>query len=121
MSSRNQEYITRPSWDIRKWLIALVVLTSSCTPTIYFLGDTHQRTARIDLFYDEKDVKEEYQTIGMMTHDKFINYDVEIIKKSMIEKAKEKGGDGIIFTDTNVMSQVGGTGPRLSISKSNKI
>ena len=34
-----------------------------------------------------------------MTNDQFAGYDAEILKKSMIEKAKKVGADAIIFSD----------------------
>ncbi|WP_162055172.1 hypothetical protein [Pontibacter pamirensis] len=37
-----------------------------------------------------------------MTNDKVVDYDVEVVKAKMIEKAKQAGGDGIIFTDVGL-------------------
>lgn len=56
----------------------------------------------MEVYYDEKDVKREYKVIGKMTNDKMLDYDVEAVKAKMIEKAKQAGGDGIIFTDIGV-------------------
>ncbi|NNE28471.1 MAG: hypothetical protein HKN16_02470 [Saprospiraceae bacterium] len=98
----------------------LVILSlaffSSCSPTIHFLGDTYPATTDIDVFYDAKDVEKQYKTIGKMTHDKFLDYEVEAIKESMIKKAKEKGGDGIIFTQNTSTRVDDEMGDRLSIT-----
>ncbi|MEJ7681446.1 MAG: hypothetical protein WKG06_27065 [Segetibacter sp.] len=37
-----------------------------------------------------------------MTNDKIFEYDTEVIRKKMIEKAKQVGADGIIFSDLSV-------------------
>jgi|GEM_PF-1410058 len=77
----------------------LVAIFTSCTPSIQYLGDSYKSTNQIDVFYDEKDVQKEYKTIGKMTHGNMFDYEVETIKNKMIEIAKKKGGDGIIFLD----------------------
>ena len=82
--------------------IVLCVVLHSCGPTIHYLGDNYEPNSEIEVFYDEKDVKKEYRAIGKMTNDKMVDYDVDLVKAKMIEKAKEVGGDGIIFTDIGV-------------------
>jgi len=46
----------------------LVVLSficlMSCAPTIHYLGDTYSIKNDVDVFYDEKDVENQYKTIG---------------------------------------------------------
>jgi len=79
------------------FFFSISFLISSCSPTINFLGDSFPPTTDIDVFYDEIDVKLEYKTIGQMNHNSTSMIDVDEIKRSMIAKAKEKGGDGIIF------------------------
>lgn len=37
--------------------------------------------------------------MGRMTNDQFIERDLELVKKKMIEKAKSVGADAIIFYD----------------------
>lgn len=78
-------------------LFCLVLL--SCGPTIHYLGDSYQSSASVEVYYDVKEIKKEHKVIGRMTNDKFIEHDIELIKKKMIEKAKLVGADAIIFYD----------------------
>ncbi len=75
-----------------------------CGPAIHYLGDTHAPTATVDLFYDAKEVKQEFTVIGRMTNDQYIDYGVEVVKEEMIKKAKQVGANGIIFSDISVNS-----------------
>ncbi len=82
------------------YLLGLVFALSSCSPKTYFLGDSYPATSAIDVFYDEKDVGKDYNTIGHITHAHCALAHVDKIKNAMIENAKEQGGNGIIFTNT---------------------
>jgi uncharacterized protein YbjQ (UPF0145 family) len=63
------------------------------------LGDSYQSSDSVEIYYDEKEVKKEYKVMGRMTNDKFMEYDIDLIKRKMIEKAKLVGADAIIFYD----------------------
>lgn len=107
-------------WNAKKyqgffWMI-LIFFFASCSPTVHYLGDNYAATDTLDIFYDEKDVEKAYTTIGKMTHDKIFNYEVENVKNAMIKKAKQKGGNGIIFMQTDVTREGDFEGDRLSIS-----
>ena len=78
-------------------MVCITVL--ACGPSIHYLGDSHQPTLEVDVFYDPDDIGVPYTTIGRMTHDKFINYDANAIKQAMLKTAREKGADGILFLD----------------------
>jgi len=85
-------------------LFFLVLL--SCTghpfksvPVIHYLGDSYPPSAAIEIYYDVKEVKKEYKVMGRMTNDKYMEYDVDLIKRKMMEKAKLVGADAVIFYD----------------------
>jgi hypothetical protein len=88
--------------------VALLLLSNmliSCAltkPDIHYLGDTFSPTDTILVYYNEKDVKQPYRVMGKMTNDMLINYKVEKVKSAMIEKAKQVGADGILFSDVSV-------------------
>lgn len=107
---------TIPAWGARIVFILVMFACHACGPSIYFLGDAREPTTEIDIYYDAKDVKKEYRTIGNLTHDKFIDYDINLLKELMIGKAKEKGGDGIIFMDVIVTRENTEDGDRPSIT-----
>lgn len=93
----------------------LFLLLMSCGPSIYYLGDTYPTTEQVDVFYDEKDIPRAYTTIGQMTHDKIVNYAPELIREEMIQDAKKRGADGIIFTDVVMERENEMDGDRLSV------
>jgi hypothetical protein len=80
--------------------LALGALTSflllSCSPHIYYFGDAYPASSSVEVYYDAAQVKKQYKTIGRMTKDLIQS---EYDKKHMIELAKKKGADGIIFSD----------------------
>lgn len=75
---------------------------SSCGPTIHYLGESYDSSQSVEVYYEAKQIKKEYKVIGRMTNDKIFEYDTEVIRKKMIEKAKQVGADGIIFSDLSV-------------------
>ena len=85
-------------------LISVVLLSTifffSCSPFIYYIGDSYASSSQIEVFYDAKEIKKEYKVIGRMVMP--ITSDTEREKKIMIAEAKKKGADGIIFNDLTV-------------------
>lgn len=89
--------------------VILGIAVSSCVfagmlsnpTTIYYVGDTYTVSSDFEVYYDENDVQKPYKVIGRMTNDLYA-YDADDLKNRMIEKAKQVGGDGIIFTDITV-------------------
>lgn len=63
------------------------------------MGDRFPVTQEIDIYYDEKDIEQEYRVIGLARNE---GDDLEIdnldaIRTEMIKKAKEVGADAILF------------------------
>lgn len=82
------------------WIASmLVMLMSSCGPSIYYLGEDFDRSRVIQVFYDESSIEQPYTVIGRLAHDKKREYDADRIKKKMIREAKKVGADGLVFTD----------------------
>ena len=96
-------------------LFTLLISFSACGPTIHYLGDTYTSKENLDVFYDINDVTNNYVVIGQMTHDKFIDYDLDIIKKEMVSKAKMNGADAIVFQDFSVERENEVDGDRFSV------
>jgi len=94
---------------------SIIFLLSSCSPTIHYLGESYPETEKIDIFYDENDVNQPFKVIGKIAHDKIVNYELERIKTHMIEKAKARGADGIIFDSFSVDRKNGDEGDRFSV------
>jgi hypothetical protein len=81
-------------------VLLLAILFVSCSPAIYYLGDSYASSSQVEVFYDAKEVKKEYKVIGRMVMP--ITFDSQREKKQMISEAKKKGADGIIFNELTV-------------------
>jgi len=82
--------------------LSLILLLSviSCSPRFKYLGDTYDaNNNKVDVYYDIGDVNKDFSVMGILTADtqQTINKSTENVKKLMIEKAAEKGADGIVF------------------------
>jgi len=80
-------------------IAALLVILSSCSPTINYLGNNYEPSTHVEIFFNENDIEKEYKTMGVMKNegDSFENNDLESIKEEMLKKAREVGADAIIF------------------------
>ncbi|MEM6800029.1 MAG: hypothetical protein AAF696_01430 [Bacteroidota bacterium] len=96
--------------DIKKQSSLLLILTfclslSSCVglrlgaPDISYLGNSYPEVTDLEVFYDEADVKYEFETMGQLVHDKILGYTAEQIKTEMISTGKKNGADAIVFYD----------------------
>ena len=80
-------------------LIAGSLLITSCT-TVGYLGDQHEPTAKVDVYYDVKDVKQDYKVIGHLSDSYNNSRKPEHTKNKFVEKAKAIGADGLIILQT---------------------
>ncbi len=80
-------------------LLSIAILISACSPTMNYLGDTFPPTNDIDIFYDQGDIKKDYRVIGQLSGDNINNAinSLEKVKSGMIEEAKMRGANGILF------------------------
>jgi hypothetical protein len=77
--------------------IACSFFLVSCA-SVNYLGDTYPATAKADVYYDAKDVKQDYKVIGHLSMAYSSNSDE--IKSSLSAKAQSLGADGIIILQT---------------------
>jgi hypothetical protein len=77
----------------------LSCLLLSCSPVIHYFGDDYPASSSVEVYYKAAEVKKPYKTIGHMTKEVIRS---ESDKKYMIEMAKKKGADGIIFSDLSL-------------------
>ena len=80
-------------------LLSILFLMCACSPTLNYLGDSFPPTNKIDVYYDEGDIKNDFRVIGQLTGDNSNNtfIDLEEVKNGMIEEAKMRGANGIWF------------------------
>lgn len=80
--------------------LALLLFISACAPKVNFIGNQHAPTQAVDLYFDVRDIEKEYKVMGFMQNEgrEFAN-DPEKIKAALIEEAKRRGADAILFGD----------------------
>ncbi|WP_157608443.1 hypothetical protein [Roseivirga seohaensis] len=83
-----------------KLSVVLIIFISACSPKINYIGNQFNPTSEVELFFDSKDIKREYTVMGFMQNEgrEFAN-DPEDIKVALIEEAKKRGADAILFGD----------------------
>ena len=64
---------------------------------VNYLGDAYPATNKVDVYYDAKDIKQEYKVIGHLT---MTNDVQENVKKALVDKSKAMGADGVIILQT---------------------
>ncbi|MYB95817.1 hypothetical protein F4054_14950 [Candidatus Poribacteria bacterium] len=78
-------------------LISMMTLfVSACGDDVDvdYLGDSYTPTSHVDVYFSEDDVTEGYLVMGHATAD---GGDTEALQETLIEKARDRGADGIIF------------------------
>ena len=79
--------------------VALFFVLVSCGPRVYYLGDSYAPSSSVEIYYNAAQVKRDYITIGHMTKEL---YKAERDKTLMVEEAKKRGADAIIFSDLSL-------------------
>ena len=80
-----------------------LLLMSACSPIVFYVGETysaHPQDYPIEVFFDEKDIKRNFKTIGILKTDPNEMFDVdtpEVSLAQMKKKARKIGGDGILI------------------------
>ena len=83
-----------------KIALAIIFIVSACSPKINYMGSQYAPTNHVDLFFGAKDIKEEYKVMGFMQNEgRELANNFEEIKLALIETAKAKGADAILFGD----------------------
>jgi len=79
----------------------IILLFTSCSPHINYLGSTSEPTSQVDVFVDESAIKKGYDIIGKGYVDARIpgKHIPEKIQTKAIEKAMTKGADAILIQD----------------------
>lgn len=80
-------------------ILFLLFFLVSCSPKLHYLRDSFPPTTEIDVFYSRNDIQKKYDVIGKLEGEKAqANSSIlDEIKEAMIEEAKQKGANGIIF------------------------
>lgn len=75
--------------------ILSVLLSTACSTPAYF-GKSYTPTQNVDVYFDQSDVKKEYEVMGTSDIKQGFN-SLDALQKKVIEQGKAKGADGIIM------------------------
>ena len=83
-----------------KLSLVLLLIISACSPKVNFIGNQYAPTQQVDMYFDAKDIDQEYKVMGFLQNEgrEFAN-NPEKIKVALIEEAKRRGADAILFGD----------------------
>ena len=76
-------------------IFSLLSLACSCT-SVNYSGPTYPPTTKVEIFYNQNQIKQPYTTMGSATTSTWYTYQNRQIRGAMIEKAKSVGADAIL-------------------------
>jgi predicted TIM-barrel enzyme len=76
---------------------ALALLLSACAHVDY-VGRTYPPTNKVDLFFDEREVGQDYEVMGEVLARANDLVSAEKLQAKIVEKAGEKGADAVVIT-----------------------
>jgi hypothetical protein len=88
----------RPMRNITILLALTGLFLPSCGPSVKYLGRSYASTSHVDVYSNTKEVKEKYDIMGNAEGTALLLTDYDKIKKSIVNEAKTKGANGVIFT-----------------------
>ncbi len=82
------------------YFLLLIILLSSCTTTINYLGNSYTPTRNPDLYVTEKSIDRPYKIVGKgYPRFRLFGHSPEKIQRKALEKAKKKGADAVLIQD----------------------
>jgi hypothetical protein len=91
--------------------LVLIVLLTSCSDRIIYYGRAYPATSNVDLYFRESDVPEAHEIMGKATLEVSAKKNSDKVQAKLLERARKKGADALIFDDislTNTGSTTGG-------------
>ena len=78
-------------------LLALFVLFVAACAKIDYIGQSYPPTTRVDLYFSEQDIRQDYQVMGHVIAQANEGISVERLQKKLEARAREAGADGIVI------------------------
>lgn len=91
-------------------LLFTILVLSSCGNQIIYFGREYPETTRVDFYFRENDVKEPNEIMGKLTYEVSAKKNSDVVQKRIIDQAKKKGSDAIIFDDVSLTTTGSATG-----------
>ncbi|MBX2962358.1 MAG: hypothetical protein KF687_07590 [Cyclobacteriaceae bacterium] len=91
------------------FLFSILVL-SSCGNKIIYFGREYPETTQVDIYFRESDVQEPNEIMGKLTYEVSAKKSSDVVQQKIVDRAKKKGGDAIIFEDISLTTTGSSTG-----------
>ena len=78
-------------------LLALLVLFVAACAKIDYIGQSYPPTTHVNLYFSERDIREDYQVMGHVIAQANEGISIESLQKKLEAKAREEGADGIVI------------------------
>ncbi|HYG18761.1 MAG TPA: hypothetical protein VD816_07525 [Ohtaekwangia sp.] len=93
------------------FLLLPTLILASCSDRIIYYGRSYPQTTNVDLYFRESDVNEPHEIMGKATLEVSARKNSDKVQAKLLDRAKRKGADALIFDDialTNTGSRTGG-------------
>ncbi len=91
-------------------LLFSIIALSSCGNQIIYFGREYPETSQVDIYFRESDVAESNEIMGKLTYEVSAKKNSDAVQQKIIERAKKKGCDAIIFEDISLTTTGSATG-----------
>ena len=89
--------------------VLLIVIFSSCSAHINYMGNSFAPTREPDFYVDEKSIDKPYKIIGKGYPNSVGTLTLKSMQRKAIEKAKKKGADAVLIQDYFLPAAVTGS------------
>ena len=83
------------------FIIFISLFFLQCSPQLNYLGSNYKPTENVELYFDAKEIVQEYTTMGLLNFQlaaAFLYQDDKYLSNLIIQKAKKVGADAVIVT-----------------------
>ena len=94
--SKNTSHTSRRFFDIRSLFILVILFSTGCA-SVNYVGHEFGPTTEVDIYYSEDAIDQDFELIGHGLGTGFWVKNRKIEAK-LIDEAKEKGADAILYT-----------------------
>ncbi|MBY0436427.1 MAG: hypothetical protein K2U26_20220 [Cyclobacteriaceae bacterium] len=91
-------------------LLLMLMFLSSCGDRIIYYGRSYPATQTVDIFFRESDVVEPNEIMGKATLEVSAKKNSDKVQRKLMDRAKRKGADALIFDDISLTTTGSTTG-----------
>lgn len=91
-------------------LLAACLLLAGCSNKIIYYGRTYSPTEKVDIFFREADLREEFEVMGKATYEVSAKKSSDKVQRDLEAKVRRKGADAMIFDALDLTTTGSSTG-----------